>query len=797
MRSGASRVLAAIAAIVAGPLCLAQVNTTEVEPNETKASATAVTGMLPGDTLTGTCTGTATTPGATSLDTWNITTAAAPAPGVYEYRLAINESTTTGHTMSIRGWNQTGGVIGSTDTACQTAAPTTAHFVKWYANEQPSQIYLRVTGTTATTAPYIITLSRFAVTVNSIPNAIEAGPLYITTIGQTTVDTDLWLYDANLNAILDAGNDNETIAGGGAGTTTQSRLQRNLPAGNYILAITTAGLANNLASPADDRNRAGAVTDFSNAICTSSANGAAQDNDFVIGNRCTGSSQSISNSQPFMQVNFYSLTLTGSQLGDPILFSAANASPSNVGQGSATLLTVTASGGTPTAVTGDLSAFGLSSAEAFHDDGANGDAVPGDGIWSYGLSVPAAQATGAYTINVSGTAADTCSPPTRSITLNITPPNNACANAVPVVVGGSYSGTTLGAVGAGGLAAGCNTITGTNPGVWYVFTETSPTPRRLIASLCDPVTDFDAQMVLYTGSCGAFTCVWGNDGPACGCPNQNPARNNGGTSHSDIPAILNWTPNAPGNKCTVPGQTYYIGVLNRVAGTGGNFVLHLEDTGETCEGVPPAHDACSAARPLTHFPTWDLVFRDFATADPDVSCNNPANTSSLAGIWYTYTPTQPGDLFHAKIPDQGAAGSSLDTVVTVFSAAPDCSSLTEVACVDAVEGYVNMFSTPIASLSAGRTYYIEVSNQGTSAAVQNAEYMGFNFVGTGPSPCCRSDYDGDGDVGTDADIEAFFACLAGSCCANCPPDADFNCDGDIGTDQDIESFFRVLAGGQC
>jgi hypothetical protein len=59
-----------------------------------------------------------------------------------------------------------------------------------------------------------------------------------------------------------------------------------------------------------------------------------------------------------------------------------------------------------------------------------------------------------------------------------------------------------------------------------------------------------------------------------------------------------------------------------------------------------------------------------------------------------------------------------------------------------------------------------------------------------------ADFNGDGDVGTDADIQAFFACLAGDCCASCGS-ADFNGDGDIGTDADIESFFRVLAGGPC
>jgi hypothetical protein len=66
-----------------------------------------------------------------------------------------------------------------------------------------------------------------------------------------------------------------------------------------------------------------------------------------------------------------------------------------------------------------------------------------------------------------------------------------------------------------------------------------------------------------------------------------------------------------------------------------------------------------------------------------------------------------------------------------------------------------------------------------------------------PPACCLNDFNRDGDVGTDADIEDFFACLGGDCCANCPPNADFNCDGDVGTDADIESFFRVLAGGAC
>jgi hypothetical protein len=60
---------------------------------------------------------------------------------------------------------------------------------------------------------------------------------------------------------------------------------------------------------------------------------------------------------------------------------------------------------------------------------------------------------------------------------------------------------------------------------------------------------------------------------------------------------------------------------------------------------------------------------------------------------------------------------------------------------------------------------------------------------------CSADFDGDGDIGTDADIGAFFACLAGEC-DGCET-ADFDGDGDLGTDADIESFYRVLGGGPC
>jgi alpha-tubulin suppressor-like RCC1 family protein len=80
----------------------------------------------------------------------------------------------------------------------------------------------------------------------------------------------------------------------------------------------------------------------------------------------------------------------------------------------------------------------------------------------------------------------------------------------------------------------------------------------------------------------------------------------------------------------------------------------------------------------------------------------------------------------------------------------------------------------------------------------NGEFALATLVPAAGSHCGSADFNCDGDLGTDADIEAFFACLAGSCpAAPCAGSADFNGDGDLGTDSDIEAFFRVLGGGTC
>ncbi len=113
-------------------------------------------------------------------------------------------------------------------------------------------------------------------------------------------------------------------------------------------------------------------------------------------------------------------------------------------------------------------------------------------------------------------------------------------------------------------------------------------------------------------------------------------------------------------------------------------------------------------------------------------------------------------------------------------------------CIDA--GQNGVLPPTVASDLSGKPRYSDdpsVPDTGLGSAPV-IDMGAFEFHGAS----CSADYNGDGDVGTDADIDAFFACLSGYCCPACAG-PDFNHDGDVGTDADIESFFRVLGGGPC
>ncbi|MBL9001953.1 MAG: proprotein convertase P-domain-containing protein [Phycisphaerae bacterium] len=249
----------------------------EIEPNDTKATAQPVT-LSAGDTISGTTTGSVTTAGLTSADNFLITTAPQPERGKYRWRLVLT-SAPVGHTMTIRGLTQTAGVPNAgSDATVQTGAIASAtlfpeyaagtRVIQWYSNGGSDQIYVRVTGTASTTAPYTATLE--CLRIDTLPPS-DGGPVQIgtfttgnITIGRgtgSTTDTDWWLYDQNVEPVPTFGLDDPSA----------NFVTRPLPPGRYYIAFTNFNFASNQPSNHPEETfRSGAMLDFPNVWANSS-----------------------------------------------------------------------------------------------------------------------------------------------------------------------------------------------------------------------------------------------------------------------------------------------------------------------------------------------------------------------------------------------------------------------------------------------------------------------------------------------------------------------------------------------
>jgi hypothetical protein len=254
-----------LACVLAPAMALAQL---ETEPNDSKAQANPFT--LPAANATGVIVGNSISAATTGLDYFRVTTAAQPTPGFYRHRLIITTTGTAGHTGTIRGLSQTAGTPNpGTDITFQTSstATTPPRFVQWYTSQDPGQLFVRITGTAATTADYSLDYEVQPVTEVAGPGAIPQGSITITAVGQGhTTDTDLWIYDANRAAIPGFGND-DTV---GPPTSLQSTLTRTYTPGPFHMAISNFQLANNLGSPPDDNFLTGTVMDFPGVVANSS-----------------------------------------------------------------------------------------------------------------------------------------------------------------------------------------------------------------------------------------------------------------------------------------------------------------------------------------------------------------------------------------------------------------------------------------------------------------------------------------------------------------------------------------------
>ncbi len=308
--------------------------------------------------------------------------------------------------------------------------------------------------------------------------------------------------------------------------------------------------------------------------------------------------------------------------------------------------------------------------------------------------------------------------------------------------------------------------------VWFRYTPTFTGIARL--QTCGSSFDTTLQVML---NCG--------EAPSA-CNNDVTSRGIVGTSCGATRSLLDYP--------VTSGQPIYI----RVGALSTPFTNSPTSGALTISQAPaaPANDFCSNAFPLG-LGVWNTPASNFnfaeATDDYNIGvdfCNGGTASASNRDVWFRLVSPCGGTYTIST-----CGSTNTNPMLHVFST---CSS-NVIACNDNVgSGVAGCTSNQarITDLAIGGDVLIRVSSSGTNAPTSGAFQL--NITGT-PTICCgTADFNGDGDVGTDADIEAFFACLAGSCCPTCyAGGADFNGDGDVGTDADIEAFFRVLAGSPC
>ena len=291
---------------------------------------------------------------------------------------------------------------------------------------------------------------------------------------------------------------------------------------------------------------------------------------------------------------------------------------------------------------------------------------------------------------------------------------------------------------------------------------TAPPPGSVLVIAADSVTNVNDAKAKLDGT-GLFPVVVAKSITGTTVPTPSVEYLN------QFDAVMLWTNSTPGDNVALGNN------LADYVDAGGGFVNTMFSVGTT-----------TTARQLGG--RWDESYQIIPTGG--------GNTTGAAGVGLG-TIDVPGHPILANVNSFLGGTSNHRPTSTAFTAHgsrvaawQDGKTLVAVSSTRANRADLGFVPYSSDASSAGWT-------SSTDGAILMANALRYVMGPSGPV-CGTADFDGDGDTGTDADIEAFFACLAGNCCPTCfAGGADFDGDGDTGTDADIESFFRVLAGGPC
>jgi subtilisin-like proprotein convertase family protein len=256
------------------------------------------------------------------------------------------------------------------------------------------------------------------------------------------------------------------------------------------------------------------------------------------------------------------------------------------------------------------------------------------------------------------------------------PPGEFCSSAIPLSCGASVSGTTTGIANDNSTsgAGTCITTVGTAGQIWYEYV--SPLYDATVTlSLCGGA-GWDTKLHVYSGSCGALTCVTGND-DFCGLQSQVTF-----SATAGVPYLVRMGGFGAGN------GAYTLNV---------SCVL-LADPGELCSG--PIAINCSS--PQQSGTTVGVINDNIVSLAP--ACGTSVGTGGQ--MWYQFTSAENSNVV------LNTCGSSFDTKLHVYSGS--CGSL---VCVTGNDDFCGLQSEVGFLAVAGVPYLVRVGGfQGDEGA---------------------------------------------------------------------------------
>ncbi len=251
-------------------------------------------------------------------------------------------------------------------------------------------------------------------------------------------------------------------------------------------------------------------------------------------------------------------------------------------------------------------------------------------------------------------------------------PNTACTN-----TSGSLNLASLST----GIPAGCQTA-GNHWDVWYKFTAANTSSTVTISTLGTGLASPEIQ--LFSGTPGSLSSL------QCG------------------------TTTLTATSLTI-GSTYYIRVSN--IGASAPTSTATFNICVTHPQPPPANDDCAGAITLTSSAgcsnTAATLISATASSGIPAGCASPG---TLYDVWFKFVAT--GTIQNASISSVG--GGITNPEVQIFSGS--CGTLTSLAC--------GTTSAVTSGLTVGNTYYVRVSNIGSSPSSAG----GFNICVSAPVP---------------------------------------------------------------